>query len=166
MDDATFKQAVEFAKGWLRTPADFKLLGPGQREVLLQIDIALSRDSRESWDGCAEIARDLLREGEPLPPELAAWVADVLDEERPRPLKRDEPMPVRSLFPGLVVEIASRYGLKGQLTRGVNGIEECCAEGGSAVDIVGAAYGIVAYKTAEQNWTRRTDFRQSTKNVG
>ena len=165
MDEARFEQAVEFAKGWLRTPAEgFKLLGPGQRAVILEIDIALSRDSRESWDGCAEIARDLLREGERLPEALASWVADVLNDQRPRPLKRDEPMPVRSLFPGLVVGVASRYGLS--RTRGVNGIEECCAEGGSAVDIVGAAYGIVDYKTAEQIWTRRIDFRHSTKNVG
>ena len=165
MDEATFKQAVEFARGWLRSPAEgFGMSGPGLREVLLQIDISMSAKSRESWDGCAEIARDLLREGKPLPAELASWVADVLDKDRPRPLKRDEP--VRSLFAGLVVEIASRYGLKRHITRGVNGIEKCCAEGGTAVDIVGAAYGIPYYTTAEQNWTRRTDFRQAAKNVG
>lgn len=43
--------------------------------------IAKSRETKETWEALILIAQNLLREGRPLPRELAEWVADVLADQ-------------------------------------------------------------------------------------
>ena len=94
-----------------------------------------------------------------MPHELADWAADALDSmvttpaKRPRPPKSTEDAARRrvEIFLG-VYHLVKLYGLNP--TRGLNGLPECCGEGGTACDVVGAAFGL-NYKAAEKIWNGR-----------
>ena len=121
--------------------------------------IAESATSKRAWDSVALIAQGLVQEGEPLPPELAEWVVDVLsdqstqgDRRRPRPTKGGNPEANRDWLICLAVShIARTFGLAP--TR-PGGPPKCCAEGGSACDVVGRAAS-KGYKNTERIWSKR-----------
>ena len=64
-------------------------LPPEHRVVeLLPMLLRLSREDRQTWDAVSAIAQRELRSGKPLSPELAEWVADVLEGKHKRLAKR------------------------------------------------------------------------------
>ena len=126
-----------------------------------------SATNKHSWDGLSLIAQELLQQGEPLPQELGQWVADVLadhaakprDKRRPRPRQGGSPDALRDhIIRWAVRALCMRYHLKP--TRNGAAPDDCCAEGGSACDIVGAAlaamnYKPTSYKNIEKVWGNR-----------
>ena len=178
MDEATFLSYVEFVRRsfvdykrdlW-ETPAkrwayEYKSLPEGACGGFLQGLISGSGETKLEWDSVSLIVQELLREGDPLPAELAEWVADVLEGKRSRPTTGGQTKSGRDRMIYLVVyHVADRFKLKP--TRrwaqgwGQNVLPDCCAEGGSACDVVGAAFG-VKYKTAERAWNERDPLLQS-----
>ena len=136
----------------------YKILPPDGRSGFLQRLLVGSGETRLAWDSVSLIAQELLRAGEALPAELAEWVADVLEGKHPRPSKGALPTRGRDRQIYLAVaHVAERFDLKPTRRRKpIEGGELpiCCAEGGSACDVVGAAYG-VGYKAAERAWVER-----------
>ena len=127
MDEATFLSYVEFvrrsfvdykrelweepAKGWAY---NYKILPPDSRGGFLQGLIARSGETKLAWDSVSLIAQELLREGDPLPAELAEWVADVLEGKRPRPTtggRRPRAAETRMIYLA-VYHVAERFDLK------------------------------------------------------
>ena len=172
MDEARFQGLVEFtrrsfvdykrelweepAKGWAYS---YKILPPDSRGGFLQGLISGSGETKLAWDSVSLIVQGLLREGDALPAELAGWVADVLEGKRPRPSKGPQTKSGRDRMIYLAVyHVAERFELKPTRRRaqewGENVLPDCCAEGGSACDVVGAAFE-VNYKVAERAWTER-----------
>ena len=167
MDKATFQAAVETARDILQkfressgnTPAENLLhlyeFRPAEiREDLLRDLIWCSEEIAAAWDGLNLIAENLLQEGNPLPPNLAKWVADRLAERRPRPTKRG-PDPDANLPRNLAVMVAVRQLVNHEMRptrrrRLVN--NTACFKGGSACDAVGIAAGM-SYKNVEAIWT-------------
>ena len=166
MDEARFNHLVAFAKAQLKSPAKIyqTLLADRQRGPYLLDQIAESETSRVAWDSLCEIARDLLREGRPLPEELAQWVAQVLDDLanpppiQPRPPRSTDAARKRLAVYGLIYHFVERFGLNP--TRAPARGPSCCAEGGSACDVVGAAAGLT-YKNAEKYWNERDGLLRS-----
>ena len=123
-----------------------------------------STDERWAWEALNLIAQDLLREGTPLPPELAAWVADVLEDQflpdnkkkqgrQPRPRKRGPASEYeRDQYICALVCHLGRYGLKP--TRRKPGEGRACVEGGSVCDAVGRAANL-GYKAVESIYGKR-----------
>ena len=129
------------------------------RRAMLKWFVASSEIKKEYWDAVNLLARRQLRLGNPLPPALAHWIRDVLadqrvkrqkDKARPRPGKgrreAERDRMIRSTIDNLVARgyTEMRSGRKGKLP-------EACAEGGSACDIAGAAFGL-DYKNTERIW--------------
>ncbi len=175
MDEATFKRAVAITRQaflsrpeFEETPAETrvrvyrKILTKRGRDDYLRGLIADSAHSKLAWDAVKLIAEDLLRDGEHLPPELAEWLADVLsdlgrpgkDKRRARPTKGGPPEANRDwIICGAIQYVGTLYDLPP--TRNGDGPEKCCAEGGSACDVVGrAVFGatLKAYKNTERIW--------------
>ena len=142
-----------------------KVLPKRGRDEFLHRLIVESADSKLAWESVKLIAENLLRGKEPLPAELRTWIADVLsdlhrqkkDKRRPRPSKGGSREANRDwVICGAIHHIGLRFGLPP--TRNGAGPEECCAEGGSASDVVGrAAFDATlnAYKNTERIWGRR-----------
>ena len=129
------------------------------RRAALERFVAWSETKKEYWDAVHLLARRQLRRGNPLPTALAHWIRDVLadqgvkrqkDKARPRPGKgrreAERDRMIRSAIDNLVARgyTEMRSGRKGNLP-------EACAEGGSACDIAGAAFGL-GYKNTERVW--------------
>ena len=185
MDKATFDEYVKFAQRSFFSEAqrDFEenpaetiarmyttVLPARSRVEYLHQLIAESEESKRTWDSLALIAQGLVRDGKPLPVELAAWVADVLedqlrkDKRRRRPAKGGDPEANRDRIIALAVHhLANRFELPP--TR-PGGPEKCCAEGGSACDVVGrAVFGknLKAYKNTERIWSKRDPLLSPTQ---
>ena len=114
----------------------------------------------ELWDAVNLIGRRHLRRGDPLPEVLAHWIRDVLadqgtkrqkDKVRPRP-PRSRRGGVRDQMIRLAIERLIAGGYKATRHRGP---PEACAEGGTACDIAGAAFGH-DYKNTERIWGSRS----------
>ena len=107
---------------------------------------------RWAWDALNVMAQAALRNrSEPLSPELATWLANVLAGKEPRPRAGGKRLVNRDLaIAEAIVMLGKRYGLKP--TRSLRGRPECCAEGGSACDAVGVVSGM-NYKAVERIWT-------------
>ena len=137
----------------------------------LTLLIERSKGNRNTWDGLNLIAQETLRRREPLPDDLAVWVADVLDGEQPRPKLRGSRRSSGQLASGsskflqhhLIVTAIDILATKGYrptrrdyYTHG----ETCCPEGGSVFDAVGVAFGkpdkALGYKKVEALWTEYT----------
>ena len=180
MDEVEFKRLVAFTRQaflWQRqpefheTPAQTrariyrKVLPVRGRNDFLHDLIAESGNNKTAWDSVKLIAEDLLRDAEQLPDALADWLADVLsdqgkpkkDQRRPRPAKGGSPDANRDwVICGAVNHVGMRFNLPP--TRNGAGPEKCCAEGGSACDVVGRAiFGATlhAYKNVERIWAKR-----------
>ena len=180
MDEAEFQRRVAYThqaflsqqhQQFGETPAEtrvriyHKVLPKRGRDDFLRSLIIESADSRLAWDSVKAIGESLLRDAEHLPAELANWVADVLadqdkprkDRRRPRPTKGGSPEVNRVwVICGAIQYVGTLYNLPP--TRNGKGPGECCAEGGSACDVVGRAiFGkhLKAYKNTERIWGKR-----------
>ena len=161
MDSAEFDRLVTYEKQRPKSLEQvYNMLDPerGQGQYLRD-RIDESETSRDTWDGLNRMVQHYLRERRTLPHELAAWTADALDgmvttpAKRPRPPKSTEDTARRRVEISLgVYHLVRCYDL--HPTRGLNGLPECCAEGGTACDVVGAAFGL-NYKAVEKYWTER-----------
>ena len=137
----------------------------------LTLLIERSKGNRNTWDGLNLIAQETLRRREPLPDDLAVWVADVLDGGQPRPKLRGSRRSSGQLASGsskflqhhLIVTAIDILATKGYrptrrdyYTHG----EACCPEGGSVFDAIGVAFGkpdrALGYKKVEALWTEYT----------
>ena len=117
--------------------------------------IAESGKTKEVWEALILIAQDLLREGKPLPPELAEWAADVLADlsvkkkEKRRPRPRKDPrrqLPRNLLLCALVDQLVYLFDLNAERSRGAPPVTAC--------DVVAAAI-YRSYKAVEGIWERR-----------
>ena len=174
MDEARFEAAVQIAREvrqqvetTLSTPPEamargYRRVRADRQPMLLAQMLWCSSAIRTAWDSVRLIARQRLRDGEPLPPELASWVADVLEDvskpraekKRPRPTVRGRHAPdayfVRNRAIVDAVQWLTHQGFRATRNKPV---EEACAEGGSACDAVGVAFGKEKYKAVEKVWT-------------
>ena len=175
MDDHRFTELVEAVRGWFmpghvpkwdQSPAEtaadsyLRVFPPHMREPHLDDLIARSTVSQTAWDAVNLIAENALRSGDPMPAGLAAWVADVLSDQRKRectarlrPPKKGDPVSNLAnrdrVIAGAVEHVAERFELNP--TRSGTKGERCTAAGGSACDVVGAA-ATMGYKAIERIW--------------
>ena len=63
----------------------------GGRAERMTALIATAETKKFAWDTLSRLAQHVLRAGEPVPVELATWVADVLAGQRKRPAKDGDP---------------------------------------------------------------------------
>ena len=180
MDETEFKRLVGFTRQafmsrhqpeWNERPAETrvrvyrKVLPEHGRGDFLRSLIIESSDSRLAWDSVKAIGESLLRDGVHLPGELADWLADVLvdmnkpkkDKRRPRPGKGGSPEANKVwVICGAIHHVGVRFNLPA--TRNGNDPPQCCAEGGTACDVVGrVCFGktLHAYKNTERIWGKR-----------
>lgn len=162
MDEQQFAKAVRRARLYLEwSPYNGKTPGAAQAMALVDelndddsLEMALidySRRERWAWDTVSAMVQATLRNPfQPMSLELAIWVADVLAGKSPRPRGKGKRLANRDLgIAETIVLLCRLYSLKP--TRRIRGIPECCAEGGSACDLVGAAAGMT-YKAVERVW--------------
>ena len=168
MDEAMFNNEVAFirrAYAERMTLPRFVALSydeitdEAEQLAVLNHFIVGSEIRKDYWDAVNLIARRQLRRRNPLPAVLAHWVRDVLADQsfkgkagkaRPRPglglweAVRDQM--IRMAIENLVAReyTEMRSGRKGKP-------REACAEGGSACDVAGAAFGL-NYKNTERIW--------------
>ena len=179
MNEETFEAAVEVARDIIRdTEETFAEFGASTPELLARLYrdqpaeiqernlhrlIWCSEEIVAAWDAVSRIAQDLLREEGSLPPELAEWTADVLDDvlagRRPRPTKRG-PDPDANLARDRAIVDAVQWLNQSGLKAMRNAIRnkdrlptKACFEGGSACDAVGVA-ACMGYKNVERVWTK------------
>ena len=138
------------------------------RPALLSTGILASGRSAFVWDGLKELAREYLRRDplckrvahllapdqllEPQMPDLLRyWLDDVLSGKRKKPTRRGRPL--KTLRDDTIVYCIDRLAEATSLprTRG-DTPKKCCAEGGSAADVVGVASGIDTYDTIRGIW--------------
>ncbi len=136
----------------------YKSLNASSQESEISYLITESQETQVAWDSLNQIAQDLLREGKPLPPELAEWVADVLadqwvEEKRKKERRRRRPRGgARSLqnrnrqLCVLVSQLMCLFDFAA--TRRWEDPPE------SACDVVAAAVGL-SYKQVERIWNER-----------
>ena len=146
MDDARFKSAVQLASdtrkeveaametspealagGYRKAPAE-------RRPVLLAQLIWCSREIRAAWDGVSLIAQQLLRDGEPLPGELASWMADVLARKRSRPTARGKDPDANFARNRAIVDAVQWLVQQGFRATRSKAMAVASVEGGSACD--------------------------------
>lgn len=170
MDDATFDKEVEFIRrAYTRYRDDLpkfvatsydSITDGVERVGVLDHFIKGSEMRKDYWDAVNLIARRQLRKGNALPPALANWIKDVLADQyirkqaekaRPRPAKGPR-TPGRDQSVRLAVENLITRGFKA--TRRLREMPRACAEGGSACDVVGAAFN-QDYKNTERIWQAR-----------
>lgn len=140
-----------------------------RREDLLRELIGCSGKFTAAWAVVNRIAQDYLRTRRPLPPELADWLANVLDGtgRRPKPRRKD-PCDNANRNHEIVTAISYLVGQGLHPTRNIarfiakkgQDYPKCCWQGGSACDAVGGAlkevYGeSLGYKSIERIWTER-----------
>ena len=187
MDETTFNEYVECAS-WILAIQRLELgetlvdrwarwyeEHEERREDLLRELIGCSGKFTAAWHVVNRIAQDYLRTRRPLPPELADWLANVLDGtvRRPKPRRKDRcDNANRNHAIVTAVSYLVDKGLKP--TRNiVQFISEsnlqypnCCRSGGSACDVVGKAVSEVykeylrykkplGYKSIERIWMAR-----------
>ena len=168
MDRVTFRETVRIARvvlegsRYLRmtpTEAHATALSFGVRcpDTFVSDLIPHSKHERWAFDSLSVMAQAILRyEYMPMPAELANWAADVLEGRIDRPPKGEKRLANRNLaLADTVLFIKVLRDLKP--TRSGAGPSECCAEGGSACDVVGAAHDM-PYKTIEGIWLEWREF--------
>lgn len=146
-----------WARGYFRTRAE-------DQPELLDSLISGSREIRGAWDAISLIAQRRLREdGTSVPRELAGWAADVIQDVSKPKGKRTRPRPpARGPDPSetyvrdwaIVHTVQLLVSQRGFTATRNKPIEKPCAEGGSACDAVGVAFGMKKYKAVERVWTK------------
>ena len=146
--------AEGLAVGWLHSP-DFCRV----------TDIQTSERDKYMWDALQLVAVKYLRDRVALPDVLAEWVADVLEGRRPRP-RGGSLLEARDRMIRLAIN-AVAWKFKIHPTR-EHASARCCAEGGSACDVVGAAAfpRQTAYARTEKIWQNRDEVLQSVFQLG
>ena len=119
-----------------------------------------SEKRKEYWDTVNLIARQQLRRGLPLPAPLASWIKDVLADQsaKRRKEKKRRPRPAKGQRIG-IRDQNIRLAIENLIARGYRATRsgsprDACAEGGSACDVAGAAFGL-NYKNTEGIWGSR-----------
>ena len=167
MADLKFHEAVEVAKlcrqqltdAAIHT-ADYARAAPGDRKAWLFLALLPPQDGA-TWDAANRVAQWHLRSGVPMPRELAEWIADVLEgkQERPRkpgrPTKASRDLVIVSVVQALVEHGGFHHPERNKAKSMKADAVLCCAEGGSACDAVGVAFGIEKYGTVEKVWRSR-----------
>ena len=136
------------------------------RDGLLEIEdvIEKAKTSRVHWDGMALLCQWHLVNpamSGPLRPQLGAWVAKVLGDmmlnaKLARPSSRGAPP--KSGRNGVIVSAIAWAMQEFRLPaerREREGPRKCCAEGGSACDVVGRALTDVTYGQVRRIWENR-----------
>lgn len=169
MDEATFDREVaiirrKYARSTMTLPG-FVASGydgiddEAERLATLEHFIVGSEVRKDYWDAVNLIARRQLRRGNPLPAALAHWVRDVLadqyvkrqaDKARPRP-GQGRGTAVRDQMLRMAIENLIARGYQETRSGRKGKPREACAEGGSACDVAGAAFGL-NYKNTERIW--------------
>ena len=121
-----------------------------------------------AWDTLSLIAQDLLRAGDPLPPELAAWAADALRDRCTTRPKRSGADPYQNhardiLIVTAITHLAERwvgYAIERKELADPFGVPEsewlkACERGGSICDAVGQAFDIEKCSTTARVWQDR-----------
>ena len=117
---------------------------------------------KECWDAVNLIARRQLRRGSSLPAALANWTKDVLaDQSAERQKEKTRPRPAKGSRDGVrdqnvrlaIENLIARRSRQFKAMRS-GGPRDACAEGGSACDVVGAAFGL-NYKNTERIWSSK-----------
>ena len=119
---------------------DWEGLNAQERRTFLLRCLKESSKDAIAWDGLRLISARLLRSGESLPGEVAAWVADTLDNARkvPRPRSTSSRNPSRdTMIRVLIANAATEHDL--HPTRNRSAGDSCSREGGSACDLVGCS---------------------------
>ncbi len=144
-----------------------------QRGALIYL-IGRSRDHIAEWDAMSALAIRSLRDpfaAEVLPTdshldnsryyrfpvELAEWLADVLEGKRNRPSKGSDRFYNRDMLMGeAIVELVRRFDIRPTRSKAKKNAspEHCCAEGGSACDVVGVARDVHGYGNVERIWRK------------
>lgn len=111
--------------------------------------------SAMAWDAVWQIAVRYIGDGESMPKPLRRWVVWRLAglNRAPAgtrgPRKRGRDLMIREA----ILDVRERFGLNATRNDEPAG-EECCAVGGSACDVVGAALGL-KFKNVVRIWTER-----------
>ena len=181
MDKDRFNELVEFTRHIFFDPrrerrevpakvrADHYKMLSGFEDVqgqLLHDLIADSEKTKLSWDAVSLIAREYHRKSLAYPPELHDWVDDVLAGKRTSPPTGAQAKSERDRQVCIAIEyLVKQFDLPPtrNISQTIDGKKSdwphCCAEGGSACDVVGKALGEVdcpvGYKTIEGYWTNR-----------
>ena len=116
-------------------------LNARERRTFLLRCLKDSTKDKFAWDGLRLISARSLRSGESLPGEVAAWVADTLDNARKvrRTRRTSSRTPSRdSMIRVLIANAATEDDLRPTRNREPAG-NSCSREGGSACDLVGCA---------------------------
>ena len=129
--------------------------------------IGLSQVDKYMWDAVNLFAQAHLTRGDPLPDPLAQWIVEVLRDQylpakkqkfRPRPGKGHQ-FKVRDWMMCLAV---GNLVARGYTETRREGRPEAHASGGTACDIVGAAF-FTGYKNVEKIWLSRIRRPSSSK---
>ena len=176
----SFEEALEIAKQYYETLpeplAEYYLAAPAdiQPKVLAWLIrprkmaslFGYSRHQSSNWEAVNLIAQRLIRNGEPLPRELADWVADRLEGKRERPKLRRKGRPHEDPDRDDAI-IAALRDLRDRkfepMTRNLSKGENPSATGGSACDAVGVAFDIVQYKRVDNVWQMRRRWEKKRK---
>ena len=177
MDKAKFDALVQEFTDWntratgpatrAEAIAEGMSLHSGKFSLGVPTYIERSKKSADAWDALSLVAQRLLRDPDPyrgpLPEDLAAWVADVV-EDAPKKMKNKKKRP-RPTKPGLTqwnytrdeniwtwITLTTTPDFRA--TRNGTHGEEPCFEGGSACDVVGIALKL-KYDAVEKIWINR-----------
>lgn len=163
MDEDAFQADVKLAKAlmetipfWAMEPAraHAEVVAASVKTMNEFFEKLVPLSEREAWAWDALLAAssrilDFERIPIPLPREVAAWIDDVLTQKRQRPRGGARVHISRDISIVLAVKFFVDYR-ELKPTRGGK-IRECCATGGSACDVVGAAVSM-RYKNLERIW--------------
>ena len=168
MREETFAAAVEIARKviahetelWGETAAAgfahlYHRRTEDSHEAYVHDLVFCSKEIRAAWVALRLIAAQVLREGKPLPPELASWTADVLEKRLDRPPGKDKDASLAKKRAFMVaIRHLNNQGMKATRNKTQNRkvLPEACFEGGSACDAVGVATK-KNYGSVEGIWT-------------
>lgn len=156
-----------------------------QHSALIHL-IGRSRDHVADWDAVRALAIRSLRDPFAagvlpddshldnsryyrFPVELADWLADVLEGERSRPRMGSDRLYNRDMLMGeAILELVRSFGIRPTRSKAKKSASpvHCCAEGGSACDVVGVARDVHGYGNVERIWRKVSkDLDQETHTV-
>ena len=181
MDKETYEEAVCFARRVRQlspsygVDSSFKLEEALKRFAektgfsgdIMEELVEMSETRAWAWDILCDMVVRRLKTGRPDLPEIVCrWAADTIRKTCSRP-RKGRTRPSDSIVIADTVHIVkARFGVKP--TRNRPGLSNCCAEGGSACDIVGSAQvgNVRAYKTIEAIWGDYREYSETCWSEG